>query len=477
MRNQKSQNLRKKLLAMIGLVMVVCLVEYCMYALPSITYNSKPVLSYFQSPVTTQPETETSALVPCNLIPATAITFMVEPVTSPTNELKQVITVNWGEVTIITEAGTFYFNSDDVKEIPLLPNTANHIEVVAEGIAKDERCAYNGYTLRAVVDRTGAPLTIIQGEPVTGKAQNLITAGNASQLKELTSFSPDAGFVNDFILSNAELVSVGDDSKVSIWSLESGKETRQIDMSKISALVVAMNSDQSFIATGGTVYSPVVRLWNKATGAWTQLGNHQSYLMSLGFNPSGVRLASGGDDNSVMIWDVNSSKLLLTLTGDSRKFIYSLAWVDEDTIVAGGTESILWWDTKTGNLLKRVPRPKLDKPSFFFVDAAFSQNGNRVAAAAQDSNVYFWDAAVEKWTVWAATPDSSIAKVSFSPDGRLLVAGTNKGLLLIWDVETQQLVAQFQTTNNEIAAIRFSPNGYYLAFGGWKGPIRVWGIP
>ena len=138
----------------------------------------------------------------------------------------------------------------------------------------------------------------------------------------------------------------------------------------------------------------------------------------------------------------------------------------------------MWWDTKTGNLLTRVPKPKLDEPSFFFVDAAFSQDGNRIAAAAQDSNVYFWDAAVGKWTAWAAAPDDSITKVSFSPDGSLLVAGTHEGRLLIWDVETQKRVAApFQTTNKEIAAIRFSPNGYYLAFGGWQDPIRVWGIP
>jgi len=100
----------------------------------------------------------------------------VDPVTSPTNQLTQVITVyigNGEEVTVETESGTFtvtgQFNHHTTPakvEITLLPNTVHHLEVTAKvrsGLTGPGNCTYGGYILRTMNDRNGAPLVIAQG--------------------------------------------------------------------------------------------------------------------------------------------------------------------------------------------------------------------------------------------------------------------------------------------------------------------------
>ena len=100
----------------------------------------------------------------------------VDPVTSPTDQLTQVIMVYIGhgeEVTITSESGTFTvtgsFNAQAnpaMVEITLLPNTVHHLEVTARvksGLSGPGNCVYGGYGLTTRTDLNGAPLVIAQG--------------------------------------------------------------------------------------------------------------------------------------------------------------------------------------------------------------------------------------------------------------------------------------------------------------------------
>jgi len=108
--------------------------------------------------------------------PPTPEPLWVDPVTSPTDSLTQIITVyigNGEEVTIETESGTFtvagqfnHHTNPAVLEIILLPNTVHHLEVTAKvrsGLTGLGNCTYGGYILRTTYDKNGAPLIIVQG--------------------------------------------------------------------------------------------------------------------------------------------------------------------------------------------------------------------------------------------------------------------------------------------------------------------------
>jgi len=114
---------------------------------------------------------------------ATQELLSVDPVTSPTDQFSQTITVHMGNmewVKIVTESGTFTATGTGSVEISLLPDTVHHLEVMAKvrKVVGWQGCAYGNYVMTTTRDRQGAPLTIVQGEPIPRQANEILTAEN-----------------------------------------------------------------------------------------------------------------------------------------------------------------------------------------------------------------------------------------------------------------------------------------------------------
>lgn len=108
--------------------------------------------------------------IPCPL--ATPEFFLVEPVTSPTDELSQTISVDLGNgetITVTSESGVVTVPFDTFPkeiEIPLLPDTTHNllVEGKVRKVTQGE-CTYGGYVLSTTTDRDGGPLVIEQRQP------------------------------------------------------------------------------------------------------------------------------------------------------------------------------------------------------------------------------------------------------------------------------------------------------------------------
>ena len=113
---------------------------------------------------------------PCPL--PTQEPLWVDPVTSPTGQFTQVVTVRLGNgeaVTVTAESGRFatvgdfdaYFHPASVT-VALLPNTVHHLEVFGRvRVVEHDGCVYGGYTLSTWQDKNGAPLVIEQRADLT----------------------------------------------------------------------------------------------------------------------------------------------------------------------------------------------------------------------------------------------------------------------------------------------------------------------
>jgi len=138
-------------LTMAGLLLAI--LNGC--ATPTATGNTVPTVSPTFCPVNT-PEP-----------------LWVEPVTSPTDQFTQVITVSLGNgewVSVAAESGTFTvtgsfnaYSQPALVEMALLPNTTHHLRVTGGvRVIKSNGCVYGGYTLSTIWDRFGGPLVITQ---------------------------------------------------------------------------------------------------------------------------------------------------------------------------------------------------------------------------------------------------------------------------------------------------------------------------
>src|SRR5262249_26522761 len=112
--------------------------------------------------------------------------------------------------------------------------------------------------------------------------------------------------------------------------------------------------------------------------------------LSVAFSPDGRRLATGGEANTVKIWDVQNGQPLRTLEGHNGD-VYAVAFSPKD-------------------------------------------DGGLVASAGEDSAVKIWDSHTGKVVRSFRGHTGLVTSLAFSPDGRLLVSGSRDHTVKVWDM-------------------------------------------
>jgi dipeptidyl aminopeptidase/acylaminoacyl peptidase len=116
------------------------------------------------------------------------------------------------------------------------------------------------------------------------------------------------------------------------------------------------------------------------------------------FSPDGRRIASGGGDRTVRVWDAATGQEALTLLGH-----------------AGGVA--------LRGLTSGVS------------SVAFSRDGRRIASAGVDGTVRVWDAATGQEALTLRGHPGGVTSVAFSPDGRRIASGGDQSdpTVRVWD--------------------------------------------
>src|SRR5207237_2887651 len=123
--------------------------------------------------------------------------------------------------------------------------------------------------------------------------------------------------------------------------------------------VIAFSPDCKMLASSGS--KNTIRLWQVETGKLiTTLTGHSDDVSSLSFSADGRTLASGSADRTIKLWEV--------ATGTARL-----------TFKNAVSDKMLWYSISSDN------GKEVDTNYTGFVDAvAFSSDGRPVAAAAED---------------------------------------------------------------------------------------------
>ncbi|KAJ3177409.1 ubiquitin-protein transferase activating protein [Geranomyces variabilis] len=138
--------------------------------------------------------------------------------------------------------------------------------------------------------------------------------------------------------------------EIEIWSLESMKKMRTMRGRASRVGVLAWNSGSlSSGAADGSIWNHDVRSANHRSGT---LMVHESDVCGLKWRPDGAFLASGGNDNRVVIWDARSSVPKHNKT-DHTAAVKALAWCpwQLNTLASGGgthDRKVHFWNVATG---------------------------------------------------------------------------------------------------------------------------------
>jgi WD40 repeat protein len=195
-------------------------------------------------------------------------------------------------------------------------------------------------------------------------------------------------------------------------------------------------------------------------------------LLSVAFSPDGSRLAAGGGDGSVRVWDVASGQEVLTLHGVASRAKLPVAFSpDGARLAAAGEGWVRVWDLASGQEEARTLSGQADR----FHSLAFSPDGSRLATAAGEGWVRVWDLASGQEVLTLSGQADRFQSVAFSPDGSRLAAAGTDGVVRVWDLATGQEARTLRGHTGTVRSVAFSPDGARLA-SSYGEAVRVWDL-
>ncbi|MFN7384702.1 MAG: protein kinase domain-containing protein [Dolichospermum sp.] len=204
------------------------------------------------------------------------------------------------------------------------------------------------------------------------------------------------------------------------------------------------------------------------------LKGHFNWVRSVAYSPDGQTLASGSDDNTIKLWNVNTGNLLQTFTGHSD-LVWSVAYSPDGQTLASGSwdKTIKLWDVKTGNLLQT-----LKGHSDFVISVAYSPDGQTLASGSSDGTIKLWNIKTGKLLQTLKGHYVSVISVAYSPNGQTLASGSwdNDKTIKLWNVKTGKLLQTLEGHSDSVYSVAYSPDGKTLASGSCDKTIKLWNV-
>ncbi len=224
-------------------------------------------------------------------------------------------------------------------------------------------------------------------------------------------FSPDGKFlyVADSLPSQI--------SRIHVFQTDLGKVVKTIDSAHDDAIYdLAIRADGKQIVSASADKLAHVRNTENFE-VTTTLEGHTSYVLSVTFSPNGNRIATGGDDGAIKIWDANTGTQLSSFQTPKSGPVGGVFWgIDADNLAAQSKEKD---KTKAEaiNTDRIVTINDLGQPGTF-TEIKTHEGGEQSTGARERKH---------------DKVDSALTTMAYDAEPALLFAGTDDGRIFIWD--------------------------------------------
>ena len=267
-----------------------------------------------------------------------------------------------------------------------------------------------------------------------------------------------------------------DGNEVHLWNVNTGTQMGALKGHTARVMCVSFSPDRDsrILASGGG--DETVRLWNVDTMKETGSLAHTGAVRSVSFSADGKTLASA--DGTLRLWDLDTLTEIGGLTGRTEP-VWSVTFSPDGKALASVGEwsglEIVLWDVEER---REIAASTYTEASL--IGISFSPDSRTLASAGYDYGaIYLWDVATgKKRNITVTGHTDTVITASFSPDSKTLASGGEDETVRLWDVETRTQIGTLSGHAGRVTSVSFSPvrDSDMLASGGWGGTVRLWDV-
>ncbi len=339
---------------------------------------------------------------------------------------------------------------------PSKVNRVTQIDLIGRGIIWSVAVSPDGSTVAAAGSAGIWLYSVPALEPIG------LLEGHAGEVFSI-SWSPDGN----------RLVSGGGDNTVRVWNLRDSAPTITLE-AQGGGDEVAWSPDGAWLASKAN--DGTVTVWDVSMQRPVHTWERETECMavSIAWLPNSAQLGIGcsqsGGDGRVTVRDANSGSVVRQL--DQLSGLNRLAWSpDGGRLASGGHDGkVRVWDSQTGVELVSLP---VSAGSVGRV--TWSRDGSQLAWGLAGGGVEVWTVGHEQvGQAWSVGSDST-PLVDWSADGLWLVsvAPGMPGRLQVWEVANS---SEFAAVDHGFwaSAMAWSEDGRWLAAGSVDGTVTLW---
>ena len=236
------------------------------------------------------------------------------------------------------------------------------------------------------------------------------------------------------------------DNTLILWDLEKGMISPGLQGHRGSVDMVTVGPNPKFVITGS---KSELKIWDPETGKYIRaFEKHMSDIAAVCVTSDGRKVVSGDVNNTLIVWDFESGRLLYELDGGH------LAKSESEHYIQFGLRQMF--------------------EGFHHKELYVTPDGRRVLWSAGKQPPRVWDLETGKLLHELEGHTDMINTISLTPDGRKTVSGSGDKTVIVWDLESGKPILTFKEPNDSVVAIRMTSDGQGAVFIYENDTVIIW---